>query len=100
MVPLGAVEEFVSAQWPSAVHAVVTVPDAKRGEQLVLVTDHPQAARATLAAAARSAGLPEIFVPRSIVHVASVPLRNREDRLRERRSARRRPRADHRVKSG
>jgi acyl-[acyl-carrier-protein]-phospholipid O-acyltransferase/long-chain-fatty-acid--[acyl-carrier-protein] ligase len=74
MVPLGAVEEFVSAQWPSAVHAVVTVPDAKRGEQLVLVTDHPQAARPALAAAARASGLPELFVPRSIVHVASVPL--------------------------
>jgi acyl-[acyl-carrier-protein]-phospholipid O-acyltransferase / long-chain-fatty-acid--[acyl-carrier-protein] ligase len=53
---------------------VVSVPDAKRGEQLVLVTDHEDANRAALASAARTRGVPEIFVPRSIVHVASVPL--------------------------
>ena len=74
MVPLGAVEELVARVWPSAMHAVVAVPDAKRGEQLVLVTDQADATRAALAGAAREAGLPEIFVPRSIVHVAKVPI--------------------------
>jgi acyl-[acyl-carrier-protein]-phospholipid O-acyltransferase/long-chain-fatty-acid--[acyl-carrier-protein] ligase len=74
MVPLGAVEEFVAKIWPSAMHAVVTAPDAKRGEQLVLVTDHPGATRAALASAARDAGIPEIFVPRSIARVAKVPI--------------------------
>jgi acyl-[acyl-carrier-protein]-phospholipid O-acyltransferase/long-chain-fatty-acid--[acyl-carrier-protein] ligase len=74
MVPLGSVEEFIANVWPAAVHAVVSVPDAKRGEQLVLVTDHAEASRTALASAVRSAGLPEIFVPRSIAHVASVPL--------------------------
>ena len=74
MVPLGAVEELVARVWPSAMHAVVTVPDAKRGEQLVLITDQADATRAVLASAAREAGLPEIFVPRSIAHVAKVPI--------------------------
>ena len=74
MVPLGSVEEFITNVWPAAVHAVVSVPDAKRGEQLVLVTDHKEANRTALASAVRSAGLPEIFVPRSIAHVPSVPL--------------------------
>jgi acyl-[acyl-carrier-protein]-phospholipid O-acyltransferase / long-chain-fatty-acid--[acyl-carrier-protein] ligase len=74
MVPLVAVEDFVATLWPSALHAVIAVPDARRGEQLVLVTDHPEASRAALAGAARAAGLPEIFVPRSIAQVDSVPL--------------------------
>jgi acyl-[acyl-carrier-protein]-phospholipid O-acyltransferase/long-chain-fatty-acid--[acyl-carrier-protein] ligase len=74
MVPLGAVEELVARVWPSAMHAVVTVPDAKRGEQLVLITEQADASRAPLAAAAREAGLPEIFVPRVIVPVAKVPI--------------------------
>jgi acyl-[acyl-carrier-protein]-phospholipid O-acyltransferase/long-chain-fatty-acid--[acyl-carrier-protein] ligase len=74
MVPLAAVEDFVATLWPSALHAVVTVPDARRGEQLVLVTDHPEASRVALVSAARDAGLPEIFVPRSVTHVATVPL--------------------------
>jgi acyl-[acyl-carrier-protein]-phospholipid O-acyltransferase/long-chain-fatty-acid--[acyl-carrier-protein] ligase len=74
MVPLGAVEELVARVWPSAMHAVVAVPDAKRGEQLVLITDQADASRAPLAAAAREAGLTEIFVPRAIAHVAKVPI--------------------------
>ena len=74
MVPLGAVEDFVTAMWPESQHAVVTLPDPKRGEQLVLVTDRADANRAALATSARAAGLPEIFVPRSIVLVAKVPI--------------------------
>jgi acyl-[acyl-carrier-protein]-phospholipid O-acyltransferase/long-chain-fatty-acid--[acyl-carrier-protein] ligase len=65
MVPLGTVEDLASRVWPQRAHAVVAVPDAKRGEQLVLITEQRDATRATLAAAAREAGLPEIFVPRS-----------------------------------
>jgi acyl-[acyl-carrier-protein]-phospholipid O-acyltransferase/long-chain-fatty-acid--[acyl-carrier-protein] ligase len=74
MVPLGAVEDFVSTVWPYASHAVVAVPDPKRGEQLVLVTDCESASRAALGTAARTAGLPELFVPRTITHVPQVPL--------------------------
>jgi acyl-[acyl-carrier-protein]-phospholipid O-acyltransferase/long-chain-fatty-acid--[acyl-carrier-protein] ligase len=74
MVPLGAVEDFVAKVWPAAMHAVVTLPDARRGEQLVLVTDRADAHRAALVSAARDAGLPEIFVPRQIAKVARVPI--------------------------
>ena len=74
MVPLGAVEDLVAKVWPQHQHAVVAMPDPKRGEQLVLVTERADATRAALAAAAREAGLPEIFVPRSIVPVPKVPI--------------------------
>jgi len=74
MVALAAVEEFVAKLWPASTHAVVAVPDPKRGEQLALVTDCAAAARAALVGAARDAGLPELFVPRAIVHVASLPI--------------------------
>jgi acyl-[acyl-carrier-protein]-phospholipid O-acyltransferase / long-chain-fatty-acid--[acyl-carrier-protein] ligase len=74
MVPLGAVEEFVARVWPSSAHAVVAVPDPKRGEQLVLVTTQTDAARPALLTAARDNGLPEIFVPRSIVRMPTIPL--------------------------
>jgi len=74
MVPLGAVEDFVAKVWPEAMHAVVAVPDPKRGEQLVLVTERGDATRAALATAARESGLPEIFVPRSIIPVPKVPI--------------------------
>jgi acyl-[acyl-carrier-protein]-phospholipid O-acyltransferase/long-chain-fatty-acid--[acyl-carrier-protein] ligase len=74
MVPLGAVEEFVGSVWPAATHAVVAIADPKRGEQLVLVTDFKDAQRSALASAAREAGLPELFVPRAIACVPTVPI--------------------------
>ena len=74
MVPLGVVEDLAARVWPQSTHAVVSIPDIKRGEQLVLVTDHQDATRGALVSAARDAGLPEIYVPRSIAQVKSVPL--------------------------
>jgi acyl-[acyl-carrier-protein]-phospholipid O-acyltransferase/long-chain-fatty-acid--[acyl-carrier-protein] ligase len=74
MVPLGVVEDFVAKVWPEAMHAVVTLPDSRRGEQLVLVTDREDAHRAALVSAARDAGLPDIFVPRQIAKVDRVPI--------------------------
>jgi acyl-[acyl-carrier-protein]-phospholipid O-acyltransferase/long-chain-fatty-acid--[acyl-carrier-protein] ligase len=74
MVPLGAVEELVSNTFPNASSAVVALADARKGERLVLLTTDAAVERSALAAAARQAGLPELFVPRSIVRVASVPL--------------------------
>jgi acyl-[acyl-carrier-protein]-phospholipid O-acyltransferase/long-chain-fatty-acid--[acyl-carrier-protein] ligase len=52
----------------------VALPDDKRGEQIVLVTDCDEANRPALSAGARDAGLPEIFVPRTIIKVDAVPL--------------------------
>jgi acyl-[acyl-carrier-protein]-phospholipid O-acyltransferase/long-chain-fatty-acid--[acyl-carrier-protein] ligase len=74
MVPLGGVEDLVNKVYPKSAHAVVALPDAKKGERLILLTDHGGLQRAMLTVAAREAGLPEIFVPRSIVRVAKVPL--------------------------
>lgn len=74
MVPLGAVEELVSNTYPKSAHAVVALPDTKKGERLVLLTAHADVQRAALATAAREAGLPEIYLPRSIVRVPSIPV--------------------------
>ena len=74
MVPLGGVEELVSSAYPRAAHAVVALPDPKKGERLVLLTEHTGVERAHLSATAREKGLPEIFVPRIFVTVKAVPL--------------------------
>ena len=74
MVPLGTVEDLVAKTHPDGAHAVVAVPDPKRGEQLVLLTDSDDVTRATIATAAREAGLPEIFVPRAISRVKEIPV--------------------------
>jgi acyl-[acyl-carrier-protein]-phospholipid O-acyltransferase/long-chain-fatty-acid--[acyl-carrier-protein] ligase len=74
MVSLGAVEEVASRLWPGVPHAVVALPDPRRGEQLVLVTQPEGATREALLAALRAAGLPELAAPKEIMVVPRLPL--------------------------
>lgn len=74
MVSLGAVEDLAARAWPGHVHAVVALPDPRKGEQLVLVTDRGEAGRSDLLAAAKAAGVSELAVPRQILTVPAVPL--------------------------
>jgi acyl-[acyl-carrier-protein]-phospholipid O-acyltransferase/long-chain-fatty-acid--[acyl-carrier-protein] ligase len=74
MISLAAIEEVASALWPGEHHAAVTLPDPRRGEQIVLVTDHAGADRESLLAQVRSAGHSELFVPKTILVVPRVPL--------------------------
>jgi acyl-[acyl-carrier-protein]-phospholipid O-acyltransferase/long-chain-fatty-acid--[acyl-carrier-protein] ligase len=74
MVSLTAVEGLASAVWPDHRHAVVSIPDARKGERLVLVTDNRDADTSRLSAWARDHGAPELAVPKKIVRVAEVPV--------------------------
>jgi acyl-[acyl-carrier-protein]-phospholipid O-acyltransferase / long-chain-fatty-acid--[acyl-carrier-protein] ligase len=74
MVSLTAVEDIVASLWPDRRHAVVSTPDPKKGERLVLVTDHEGADTGQIAAHARAQGVPELVVPKKILKVAEVPL--------------------------
>ena len=62
------------AAYPQHRHAVVALPDARRGERLVLVSEAREVTRDALVEAAHREGLPEIAVPRDVVAVAAVPL--------------------------
>jgi acyl-[acyl-carrier-protein]-phospholipid O-acyltransferase/long-chain-fatty-acid--[acyl-carrier-protein] ligase len=74
MVSLTAVEELATRTWPDTPNAVVSVPDAQKGEQLVLLTTRQDAARQDLSARARADGMSELHVPKRIVHVEAIPL--------------------------
>lgn len=74
MVSLLAVEDLAAQLWPDARHAVVAVPDPKKGERLILITERLDAAVPALAAFAKQEGAPEIAVPRRITHVHHLPL--------------------------
>jgi acyl-[acyl-carrier-protein]-phospholipid O-acyltransferase/long-chain-fatty-acid--[acyl-carrier-protein] ligase len=74
MVSLTAVEALAAGVWPDARHAVIAMPDARKGERLVLVTDRLDAQVAAMIAHARSIGSPELLVPSRIVRVPEVPL--------------------------
>ena len=74
MISLAAVETMVAALWPDNNSVVLSQPDARKGEQLVLVTDRRGADRGALLAAAQRDGLPELWVPRSIMVVGQIPV--------------------------
>lgn len=74
MVSLTAVEELVNKVWPQDKHAVATIPDKQKGEQLVLLTTRVNADRNELISGARALSITEISVPRKIIEVKEVPL--------------------------
>ncbi|NWG91584.1 MAG: AMP-binding protein [Parvularculaceae bacterium] len=74
MVSLAVVENCATAVWPDNMHAAAILPDEKRGEQIVLVTDRQSPDRTLLLAWAQNHGVPEIAVPKKIVSVAEVPV--------------------------
>ncbi len=74
MVSLAAVESMAGDLWPDHRHAVVALPDPKKGEKLVLLTGSPEADRDALVAHARQAGVAAIAVPAMVLKVKEVPL--------------------------
>jgi acyl-[acyl-carrier-protein]-phospholipid O-acyltransferase / long-chain-fatty-acid--[acyl-carrier-protein] ligase len=74
MISLAAVETMVTSLWPGSNHVVISLPDPRKGEQLVLVTDKPEADRTALQGQARQEGMPELWVPKSVLIVGQIPI--------------------------
>ncbi|MBU0858855.1 MAG: AMP-binding protein, partial [Alphaproteobacteria bacterium] len=74
MVSLTLTESLAQSVWPDAQHAVVAVPDARKGEQLVLLTTHEAAARGDLSAYATQAGITALAVPATIITIDKIPV--------------------------
>ncbi|MEO0730242.1 MAG: hypothetical protein AAFY64_07665, partial [Pseudomonadota bacterium] len=74
MVSLQAVENTVAAIWPDQNHVVLSVPDDRRGEQLILMTEATDIDRAALVDGFKARGCPELWLPRRVVGVEEIPL--------------------------
>jgi acyl-[acyl-carrier-protein]-phospholipid O-acyltransferase / long-chain-fatty-acid--[acyl-carrier-protein] ligase len=74
MVSLAAIENLASKLWPHKLHAAISIPDLQKGEQIVLVTEIPEASRQEIQDAARREGMSDISVPRRIIHSRIMPL--------------------------
>ena len=74
MVSLAVAERIATAAYPDYRHAVVALPDARRGERLVLVSEAPEIRRDALIEAAHREHLPEIAIARDIITGRALPL--------------------------
>jgi acyl-[acyl-carrier-protein]-phospholipid O-acyltransferase/long-chain-fatty-acid--[acyl-carrier-protein] ligase len=66
MVSLTAVEEMITALWKDYQHAVVSIPDEKKGEQLILFTTRPNTTFSEISSAFKAQGAGDLFVPKKI----------------------------------
>ncbi|CAN0405835.1 unnamed protein product, partial [Phaeothamnion confervicola] len=74
MISFAAVETIAADLWPDAMSAVAAVPDPRKGERLVLLTQRKGASRAEFSAFARSRGASELMTPSEIVVMEKLPL--------------------------
>lgn len=74
MISLTAVEELALLTWPDYTHAALSLPDERKGEKIVLVTDNPEASRRDIQEQARARGYSELYIPRKIVLAEELPL--------------------------
>jgi len=74
MVSLAAVETLAAELWPNVISVVVSVPDQRKGEKLVLLTSEAGATRDAFLRHARAKGANELMVPGEFLIVDKVPL--------------------------
>lgn len=72
MVSLTLIEQLINKLWPEHQHAVINLPDAKKGEQIILATTHPQALREDMIAHIKSHQLSEISIPKKIIFLKEI----------------------------
>jgi len=74
MISLAAVETLAAELWPEALSAVAAVPDARKGERLILVTQKKDARRADFQAFAKGKGAADLMVPAEVLVIDKVPV--------------------------
>lgn len=74
MVSLTAVEGIVNTLWPEDAHAVVSLPDPKKGEQLVLITTSKAVNKDSVRDGVKADGHSELLAPKVILVVDEVPV--------------------------
>jgi len=74
MVSLNAVESYAQAVWPNGTHAAIALPDSRKGERIILFTDHAGATAEELQAWCKANGASELAVPKKIVVIDEIPV--------------------------
>lgn len=74
MISLTAIEAKLQQLYPDLGHAVVALPDKKKGEQLIMFTTLNQPDRKKISDGMKSLGASDLMIPKIIFQVESLPL--------------------------
>jgi acyl-[acyl-carrier-protein]-phospholipid O-acyltransferase / long-chain-fatty-acid--[acyl-carrier-protein] ligase len=74
MISLAAVEALASELWPDAPSAVAAVPDLRKGERLILLTQKKDATRSEFQAFAKARHASDLMLPAEVWVVDKLPM--------------------------
>lgn len=74
MVSLSGIEAIINSIWIDHDHAVVKIPDKRRGEKIILLTTNFTGTKDEIVKAIKKRGFPEIMVPNKLLAIDTIPL--------------------------
>ena len=74
MISLTSVEHAIDQLYPGSIHGILTEPDLKKGEQLVLITNHEHSSMTEIRKFFKSKGFSELWVPKRIIYLKNPPV--------------------------
>ncbi len=74
MISLAAVEALAAELWPNALSAVAAVPDSRKGERLILLTQQKGATRADFQAFAKAKHASDLMMPSEVWVLDKLPV--------------------------
>ena len=74
MVSLTSVEQAVDQLYSGAVQGILTEPDEKKGEQLVLITNHEKPSVAEIRKFFKEKGFSELWIPKNVIYMKHPPV--------------------------
>ena len=74
MISLTAVEELAAQAWPDCNHAALALPDERKGEKIILVSEYAQATRKSFQETAQALGYGELYIPREVSYLRELPV--------------------------
>ena len=74
MVSLTSVEQAIEQLYIGAVQGILTIPDEKKGEQLILVTNHENPSVAEIRKFFKEKGFSELWIPKNVIYLKKPPV--------------------------
>ena len=74
MVSLNAVEILIQKIKEDNIHAVISIPSEKKGEEIILITEAKDLSRKEIVQFVREAGESELLIPRKVIYVEKIPI--------------------------
>jgi len=74
MVSLLSVENVINSKWEGFITGAVSIPDPKKGEQIILITNCPDITKEEMIQAFKAAGVTELGLPSRVIVTNEPPL--------------------------